>query len=71
MTKIEKAMNDAHPLKQDYVWKQNGLYMNRCAKPKCNNAVVMKRSVADGYHVVVCNLCGTKQIEKDSEREEL
>lgn len=54
---------------EEYVWRQNGLYMNPCAKPKCKQAVVMKRSVAPGYHVGVCNLCGTKQIEKDGQYE--
>ncbi len=65
MQNISSQMNDAEPSRKDYVWKKNKCYMNPCANSRCKNTVLMKRSIADGWHVGVCNLCKTKQTEKD------
>lgn len=40
------------------------IYAGKCVKKTCGNQVVLHPSVADGYYVGNCGLCGTKVIEK-------
>lgn len=46
-------------------WIDNDIYTANCFKKNCNNIVVIKRSIAIGYHVGTCSLCGTKRVDKD------